>query len=275
MLIPLISKLSVAKKALGITLRDITGAYDVSTNPGGYGTPNITSPPEAVGFTFRQWDATTAYLNFVTSDSADITELISSTGHEFLATDLGLTKYLEGVNQIKYYPFDPVVASSTFSVVAGSKTITLVTPTLGLFDPTTLDAAYVAVVLINSGGSFASKVLLLGDRTDWTTTTFTVDTAWAGATGTDYTLRLATEADLKILVKEGTEACIAGKIGKLAKMDCCDRKVIDKLTDLTMWMFSAVVKLQCEDYQGANDLVLAAYKECTYCISQDCLTCSS
>lgn len=277
MLIPLISKLAVAKKALSVTLRDITGAYNVTTNPGGYGTPNIASPPGVIGLTFRQWDSTTPYINFVTSDSTDITELLASTGHEFLAEDLGLTKFEDGVNHIKYYPFEPAIASTTFSVVAGSKTITKVTPSGGVFDPTALGDEYIAAILIDSGGggAIASKVLLLGDRDDWTTTTLTVDTAWAGITGTGYTIQFATEADLKILIKESTEACIAGKVGKISKMDCCDRKVIDKLTDLTMWMFSAAVKLQCEEYQAANDLVLAAYKECTYCISPDCLTCSS
>ncbi len=274
MLVPLISKLAVAKKALSVTLRDITGAYNVSTNPGGYGTPNIASPPGTVGFTFRQWDATTPYINYVTSDSASIVELLSSDGHELLASIIGLTKFQEGVNHIKYYPFDPVVASSEFSVVNGSKTITLVTPTLGMFDPTALDAAYIAVILIDDGGALASGILLLGNRDDWTSTTFTVDTAWGGNTGDGYTIKLATEADLKILIKESTEACIAGKIGKIAEMECCENKVVEKLTDLTMWMFAATVKLQCEDYSGANDLVLKAYNECTYCISPDCLTCN-
>lgn len=275
MLIPLISKLAIAKRATSMTLQDITGAYNISTNPGGYGTPNIASPPVAVGLTWRQWDATAIYRNFIMSDVADIAELVSSTGHEFLATDLGITKFEEGVNHIKYYPLE-AVATNTFSVVAGSKTITVVTPTLGLFNPTTLDTAYLAAVLIDNGGSVASGIMLLDtDRTAWTTTTFGVDTAWAGATGTGYTLMIGTEADLKVLVKESTEACIAGKVGKISAMDCCDRKVIDKLTDLTMWMFAAVVEMQCAQYQSANDLVLAAYKECTYCISPDCLTCSS
>lgn len=275
MLIPLISKLAVAKKALSVTLRDITGVYNVTTNPGGYGSPNAVSPPGIIGLTFRQWDATVPYSNFVTSDSSDIAELISGTGHEFLATDLGLTLFQEGVNHIKYYPFEPVIASTTFSVVLGSKVITKVTPSAGAFDPTALGDEYIAAILINSGGAIVSKVLLLGDRDDWTSTTLTVDTTWAGTTGTGYTIRFATEADLKILIKESTENCLAGKIGKVAKMECCEDKVVDKLTDLTMWMFAAEVKLQCLDYQGANDLVLAAYKECTYCISPDCLTCSS
>jgi len=274
MLIPLISKLSIAKKASSMTLRDITGTYNVSTNPGGYGTPNLASPPVSIGLTWRQWDATVLYRNFVTSDAPTITELLSSTGHEFLATTLGIAKFEEGVNHIKYYPLE-AVADSEFSVVAGSKTITLVTPTLGMFNPTTLDSAYKAAVLVNSGGAVVTGIMLLGDSVDWTTTTFTVDTAWAGTTGTDYTLMIGTEADLKVLVKEGTEGCISGKVGKLAKMECCDRKVIDRLTDLTMWMFSAEIEMQCAQYQAANDLVLAAYKECTYCISPDCLTCSN
>jgi len=267
MLIPIITKLSVGAGAVSVTLADTTGAYNASTNPGGYGTPNPSTPPAKVGFTFRNWDDAAPYANLVTADSTFISELMSGAGHKILNTDLGITAFREGVQQIKYYSFEPF--SGTYALVNGGSTIT----TTG-FDPTTLNSNYIAALVLDGSGVIASKVLLLGDRTTWTSSTFTVTAPWTGSSVSGYGIMFATEADLKILIRDATQKCIGGKVGKLADMECCDRKIIDKLTDITMWFIAADIKMQCGDFDGAHSMILKAYTECNYCISGDCKTCN-
>lgn len=279
MLVPVLAKVAIGSLGESITLRDATGAYNVSTNAGGYGSPNMASPPAKIGLTWREWSAAAIYANFVSADSSLITELLSSLGYKFLASDIGITVFAEGIQHIKYYPFIQASGTDTYRYDSITRTFTRTT---GSYD---LRATYLnnpagpflaCLVLYASSDAPASQVLQLGNPDDWTENTFTIAEDWVNSTGSqDLHMMWATEADLKILIVENTKACIAGKVGKLASMNCCDRIVIDKLTDISMWVFAADVKVQCLDYEGANSLIQAAYKECTYCISEDCTTCNS
>lgn len=268
MLVPVIKKIAIEKGAASITLADTTGVYDVNTNPGGYGTPNMPSPPHAVGITWRFWGETLPYSNWVTDDGSTINELVSVNGHKFLPANLGLTitVFNDGVHHIKYYPF--LLFTGSYAFVQGSSTVSVIG-----FNPTTLDSKYVAALVLDGSGVVKSNVVLLKSRDQWTSTTFIIDAKWPAASVTGYQIMFATEADLKLLITSATDKCLSAKVGKVSEMKSCDTRVVDKLVNLTMWKISADVKMQCTDYTGAHELITKAYKECVYCISNDCTSC--
>lgn len=267
MLIPVLTKLTIAKGATSITLKDATGAYNVSTNPGGYGSPNMDSPPVAIGFTFREWSATIPYASLVTDDSGTIAALVSPTGYELAATVISATLFNDGIQQIKYYPFKAF--TGTYALVSGSKVITATG-----YNPTTLGDEYVAALVLSGADVIKSKVLLLTDRDTWTSTTFSVDTAWGDSNVSGYHIMFATEADLKLLITDGLIACLSTKIATLPTKKRCDHKLIDEIIDLTMWRIAAEGKFECEDFDGANQLITKAYELCSWCNrNTGCVTC--
>lgn len=266
MLTPIIKATGITRDALSLTLSDQTGAYNVTTNPGGYGIPNTLTPPAAVGFKFRNWNQTENYLNTVINTPSIITELLT-TGRKFDTTLLGLAPFRSGVHLIKYYVFDNV--STIVSLTQGAKVIV---STSGAA-PNTFNAAYKAVVILNAAGTIVSNVLMLDPTVTSTATTFAITTPWNLASATGYSIKLATEGDLKIILTQLADKCITQAIGKLSTDKSCTQEDVDTLSRLLMWKFSAQVKFDCKDYDGADAMISAAYDECTACLTNTCKTC--
>lgn len=267
MLIPIIKVTGITRDAVSIVLADQTGLYNATTNLGGYGTPNGPIPPTAVGFRFRNWSESTVYYNAVSTDNTLITELLSSTGRKFDSKILGIVPYKAGVHHINYYPFETV--NTVVNLTQGSKVITWVSGAV----PTSFNAAYKAVVLLTAGGVVASKVLLLDKAIAPTATTFAVTEAWTLPNAVNYTMKLATEADLKVIFPQLADKCINESIGNLADQKQCDAAEIDRLTRLLLWKFSAQIKFNCKDYTGADNMLSASYDECNACPGNNCKTC--
>jgi hypothetical protein len=72
----------------------------------------------------------------------------------------------------------------------------------------------------------------------------------------------ALEGDLKVLVDQGAEKCIASQIGKLAAQDCDCTDCEEELNKLLRWRFAAPVQFDCKDYDGAHNLVVAINQIC-------------
>lgn len=266
MLIPIIRATGITRDALSIVLADQTGSYNLTTNLGGYGAPNAAIPPAAVGFRFRNWNQTTDYYNAVSNDTTLITELLAS-GHKFDSTILGLSPYRAGVHQIKYYPFETV--NTLVNLTQGSKIVTWVSG----IAPNTFNAAYKAVIFLDATTAIVSKVVMLDTTIATTATTFAVTDAWTLPSAVNYSIKLATEADLKVIFPQLADKCINVQIGNLSQQKQCDTGIIDTLTRLLLWKFSAQVKFDCKDYTGADNLLSAAYDECNICPGNDCKTC--
>ncbi len=267
MLIPVLSAVSYTKSSKVVYLRDITGAYNVTTNPGGYGAPNATSPPAKVGFKFRFWDDTADTLNFVTANTDFITELLSVSGRKFDAEVLGNGIFKTGIHHVKYYPFE-----ASDSIITLTQNSDVATVTAGT-DPSDYDSAYKAALLMDGSGNIVSNVILISDKTS---TTFKMDSTWTEDTETGYTMMLGTEADLKIYFDQLAVKCITERIGGLPTNKDCDHEYVNHLVELTAWQMAAKVKFSCKDYGGAHDLITAVEKECTNCYTPyNCQSCSS
>lgn len=271
MLIPVLSLIARAKDATTITLKDSTGAYNVSTNPGGYGSPNRTSPPSKVGLKWRLWPDTAEYANIVIEDSGVIGNLVGS-GAVLTAAGLALTDsvFPSGVHQIKYYVFDTFVGT-VVNLIQDSKLVTLTSGG----SPLSYNAAYKAVILLNGSDVLKSKIFMLDTSATWTSTTFYMTEAWPDASITGYHIQLATEADLKVLFTELAQACIVSTIGAYARRRReCDPEAVNTLMEMVAWKQAAEVKFDALDYDGAHDLLSYIDGTCRECNALICQTCS-
>lgn len=270
MLKPVLKSLGVSKDAKLITLQDATGTYNVSTNTGGYGAPNAVVP-SIVGMRWRYWADDLPFADVVISDPTIVTALTGA-GTPFGYTTLGLPDgaFPSGVYQVKYYPFE--TSTCVVTLQKGSRLITVTAGTA----PNTFAPEYVAVLITDGTGVIKSDVLMIDRTKAMNSSEFYVDGTWQGNDVGGYKLLLATEADLKVLVTQLAESCIAGKIGALSAARYCRDEELDRLTEFTMWKFSADVKFQCKDYSGAHNLIVAAEKECRGCETDcGCKTCST
>lgn len=268
MITPVLNPISISKDAKTITLADATGAYDVSLNPGGYGTPNFTGPPTRVGFTVRFWTDTVPFANKVIEDGSFITALLSDDGAPVTYITLGLpTGYFSsGIQHFKYYPFETI--NTVLSLTKNSKLATVLSGTA----PDTFNAAYKAICLVDGGDNLHSNVILIDRTQAITSTTFYMDTAWTGD-DTTMNMMISTEGDRKVLFTQMGEACIVSKIGYSAEKVRCDDKEIVKMMELVRWKLAAEIKYQKRDYDSAHKLMVAMEKECMACVVVQCSTC--
>lgn len=271
MLIPVLTSLSNARDAVSTLLKDATGAYNVSTNPGGYGAPNITSPPDVIGFTFRKWSGTAPYGNVAyNDDDGIISALVGTGGYQIEAEAVAALNsvFSSGVHQIKYYVGNST-DSGTATMTLGSKLVTVAGA-----DPTAFDTAYKAVILLDGSGVPQSNVLLLDRTVSWTSTTFYLTEAWSAATIAGLHIRLCTEADLKILFVELANQCTADAIGSYSRRRRdCDPETVNQLMEMVAWIKAAQVKFECLDYDGANDLLEMLDATCAQCNALICQSC--
>ena len=256
MVVPSLTWLSNAKNATTISVQDTTGLYNATTNPGGYGSPNA-GIPTMVGFRIRTWDCRDPYGYLLISDNTLINNLIN-TGLALSMSNFGLTKghFSSGVHHVKYYPLEMI--NVTVSLTNGSKEVQVSSGTL----PNTWDVNYIGIVF----GTSPAKVFNIDRTQPITSTTFYLTEPWSGSTGIETAVRIAPEADLKILVSEPANACLVSRIGQLAMNNCsCDATESDKLTRLTMWMFASKINFDCKDFKGAHNLLVSVELECHAC----------
>lgn len=258
MIIPVLTSVTNAKDGSSLTIKDSTGAYNVSTNPGGYGTPNA-DEPTVVGFRVRYWADTDIYGSLVTDDTTILAALLGA-GFALTIEQLGESEadFSSGVHHIKYYPLEEVD-----TIVTLTKDSKLVTVTAGTA-PSTWDSDYVGIVF-NDGATLGTKVFLIDRNEAITSTTFYLTEAWTDDTITGQAVMLAPEADLKILAVEEAQSCLVGRIGKLGKSCTCNEDEVDLLMWLTMQIFAAQINFDCADYTNAHNKIVNVHLQADNC----------
>ncbi len=267
MLEPKLTTVYINKSATQVTLKDSTGLYDATTTPGGYGIPNPTSPPVAVGFRFVNYTESVPYLNFVTRESTLIQELLSGYGHTFNTQSLGISPFKSGIHQVKYNVFENTDYEITLT--KDSKTITITSGG----SPTSWSAGYKAVVLLDDTGNIISKVLAIESVSY---DSFTIDTEWVEDTVSGYSFLIGTEGYLKILFTQLSERCVSKKIGEMATGNIsCDPSVMSTLVSWSLYILSAKTEFNCGSFQKAQDLIMAVEQECNDCKFEKCEPCAN
>lgn len=258
MIVPVLSWLSNAKDASYMKVRDITGAYDNPDNLGGYGAPNE-AEPTVVGFRGRYWPDTAIYGTWVTDDAGILAALFGSDGYGLTPSLFGSSAdaFAAGVHHLKYYPFEDT--DTIVTLTQGSKLVTVTAGTA----PNAWNAGYLGIVFgVIDGSNIVHRI----DRTETVgATTFYLEEEWAGATVTLQAVKIAPEADLKVLVLEAANECVVERIGALAESCACNVDEENTLMHAVMQLRAAQANFNADDFRGAHNKTLGVYTSCTDC----------
>lgn len=248
---PLAPKISVTsvdtKTGTTVTVQDTTGTYNVSTNPGGYGTPNYdTTDLDWALLWFRNYNETTYHTLKLTS----LTSILGS-GQSVAGFVNGI--FGDGVWEVKYYPIvaHPVTPNvdTTITWTVGSKTFNLTSANTRL--------AGVAAILIKDISQ--EKLYFLDPNSPPTSSTATV-TEQLPSTGTGL-VALAYEADTRFMMTKAADDCLATFTG-LAISDClCDNELLVEAILRRGKRDGATTHFNTGNYQAAHNIItqLAAY----------------
>lgn len=251
----------ISKTATSVTLQDTTGAYNVSTNPGGYGTPNPASPASTTKayILWRYW-TDTSYGTPFTLSAGNITSL-QGAGLAITPLMQGLSTdsdavFSDGIHQIKYIPAQALAGTGTFT--ASSKIVVL----SGSSGVAALQAlgGIVWVLVVIAGTTYAYELDTTGTNDN---TQLTLKTAVTVSSGAGATVIVGGEDDIKILINKAAEACIVSSTGALADIPGSCLEVEATLNKMIRWQFAANIQYECEDYDGAHNLVVSINKYCT------------
>lgn len=250
---------SLNKESTLITLTDGTGAYDATTNPGGYGTPNppYTSiqkivfrcyNPKEDTYTDVTLDGTTTptaqdFANPSGGNSYDLSALSFDVG------DVGDT-LSDGVRFIEYFVFysptgTNVGGSGTTATVSyGSRNVTSIN------HGTALDSTdYIAI------GSIGTAVIYPVDDTP-SSSTVTLGTPYTGTSGAGVSYWVVYHNVLAIACYNGVLACAHSKFGALPDVECaCEEKVLQKDFKLFIYLQSIVSNMQVGKYSRAQKAI--------------------
>lgn len=257
---PKIEFVELSRNASSVKIKDTTGSYNGSTNPGGYSTPNPDSPAvTAKAYVIWKYWTDTAYSKPRVLSTGEITS-IQGAGLSLTPIDMGLSTdstqvFSDGEHQIKYIPAQSLPGTGTFTT--GSKVVALA----GASGVATLlnNLALVWVLVVVSGVTYLYEVDIAGTNND---TQITLKTASA-ISSAGATVIVGGSADLKVLVNKAAESCIVSSTGELADIPGSCLEVEATLNKLIRWQIAAVVQHQCQDYDGAHNLVVSINKYCT------------
>lgn len=248
-LAPKISIINVDKiLAQTVTLQDTTGAYNASTNPDGYGTPNYaTSDVNWAILYFRNY-SDEPYLIQKLSDPTGIL----GSGQNFSGLSGGGI-FKDGIWEVKYYPViaHPVTpgVDTTITWTPGSKTFSLASAN-------TLLAGTIGIIIKDISDI---KIYFLDPNVPLTSNTATVTELLPG-TGTGL-LAITYQADTRFMMPAAADDCLAKTTGKVIKDCSCFTPEMQELY-LRMGKRNGVdIHFTQGNYQAAHDLItqLAAY----------------
>jgi hypothetical protein len=238
-------------KAGQLLLKDTTGAYNVSTNPTGYGSANNFEVPTIALMRYKAW-TDTAWIDTLLSTGQE-TALQATDGLVVIPEDLGVVAevFPDGVDQLNYIPLNDSGITATFT--NGSKIVTLP----GGFDPADYGSPLFAFI---SAGDLGEAL-----EVDWNSTNdedqVTLKTAYSGTTAT-LELFFGPVYDLKILINKAGEACIATTLGASSVIDCGCNNTAPKVNQMIQWRFVADVLFECADYTGAHNTLVQLNQIC-------------
>ena len=248
------------KLANTLTLKDTTGDYDVSLNPGGYGVANNFINQDIVFIKYKTWTDTAWLQTYLTGPQS--TDLHASDGLTVVPSELGSSgdTFPDGVDQLQMIPLNTAGVDGTFTL--GSKIVTL-NPTT--FDPSTYGSTLVAYIA-GVDGTIHTKVYEIDQTGTNDTTQLTLKEAFDEAT-TTLPLWFGPIKDIKILVNKAAEACIASTLGGSSPLDCNCSNNSAQVNKMIQWRFTADVLFNCDDFVGAHNTLVQLNRICNSTLS--------
>lgn len=256
-LVPKIT-VSAQDKILGksITLLDTTGAYNVSTNPGGYGSPNYAT-------TDLDW----AILRFRNYANEEYTDQKLSSVTAILGSGQNVAGLTDGVFdagawEVKYYP---VIAHPVTPNVDTSITWAVGSKTFNLTNASTVLAGVTAILIKNISDT---KLYFLDPDIPVTSTQGTVTEILPSA-GTG-NIALAYEADTRFLAVSQANDCLAKDSGKYICECTCFSPEMQQLYLRMGKLTAADLHFAQGNYQAAHDLIIQAAAYCDNTLNCGC-----
>jgi hypothetical protein len=233
-----LTKYSLSDDGTTLVVKDTTGAYNGSTNPGGYGTPNP-DPATLVQLRWKMLESCEWELISGAYTVADIVAGFSiTTINTGLSTDLRLLP--DGVEQVQLLEGYPI-ATKTLTPSAGS---TLV----GLGTFTADDFVGIKYISFQTIPNEIFKILSIVGST------MTLDKIYDGAATTEL-INHWYEAELYVLIQTYGNNQINKDLTKVTA-DNLTGDALMNLTKRTMNSFAATARFDSGDYLGANTLAL-------------------
>lgn len=245
---PLAPKISVVSSPIisahTITLQDTTGAYNASTNPGGYGAPNYaTSDLDWAVMYFRNYSDADGEYNI--QKLASLANILGS-GQVF--GPLEDDKIADGTWEVKYYP---VVAHPVTPGVDTDITWTVGSKTFNLVNADTLLPGVIGIIVKNIDDT---KIYFLDPDVAVTSGTAAVTEVLPSA-GTGQ-VALVYEADLRFLQTKGADDCIATMTSKILRDCSCFSPEFQELYLMMGKREGAEIHFTVkQNYQAAHDLI--------------------
>lgn len=234
-----LSKVSLSVDGSQLVVQDTTGNYNASTNPGGYGTPNL-GPASLVQLRWKMWNDCLWRLISGTYSVADI-----QAGYTIDTINIGLSTdsrlLPDGVEQVQLLEGYPV-ATKTLTTVSGSNEVDL--NTFDIDDFTGFE-----YLSFQSIPNEIFKIINIEG------TTIILDHPYTGSNSTEL-INQWYGAELPVLVQTfGNNRINKDLTGVTA---CCmEGKTLNNLMSRTMDSYAAVARFEAQDYLGANTLATA------------------
>lgn len=248
-----------------ITVKDNTGAYNSTTNPTGYGTPNPeVSDINSILFTISEYDSSKINkVKFVRTVDANHPEYLINPSVDDIANGIvnveltsiilgistaeeGLKDFNDGIYDINMYTLMDEVAS-----IDGDKGTKIITGTnLNLvYDEVDYIIANDIVYKIDKSIPIESTSLTLITNLEDDITAFNP----------------AYHSNVKALNDAASDCCGTKEAGRLAEEDCgcgCNDSKFDSLFKMWMYKIAAQIDFNCGNYSKANDLLKGAQRVC-------------
>jgi hypothetical protein len=246
---PTLTQVSIADDASVITVKDGTGTYDVSANPGGYGTPNpaqnIITAVVLAAIYYSNVDAPFYYV------PADFSALFAS--------GLGLTPgnfsgiasggvFADGVYTFKYYVGFTPGASMSFTAGATQ------------FNVTGADTLFATAVAFSIPSNDPAKLYFINRMMPLSTVGGYVTSPLPDIT-TPVTINIFYEGDLKTLNYKNGNNCLISDLGAWSETGCNSETFRD-VWKRYEWKVAVEAKFSKKLYQDAHNL---AVKLGSYC----------
>lgn len=247
-LAPKISVIYVDKiTAQTIQVQDTTGAYNASTNPGGYGTPNYaTSDLDWALLYFRNYSDT----DYNVQKLASLTDILGA-GQVF--GPLEDDRIVDGVWEVKYYP---VVGHPITPDVNTSVTWTVGSKTFNLASANTVLAGVIGIILKDIDDT---KIYFLDPDVPATSSTATV-TETLPSTGTGL-LAITYEGDTRFMMPASADDCLAKETGRILRECSCFSPEMQELYLRMGKRQGADIHFAQGNFQATHEIItqLAAY----------------
>jgi hypothetical protein len=238
-----LSKVSLSSDGTILTVQDSTGDYNVSTNPGGYGTPNPARPSNVLLRWKMYRDCNWQLISGTYTQSDVESGLAITTVMAGLSSAPGI--FPDGVNEIQYLA--GYALSGSVNTIYGEDTVEI----NGLDITTLLPGMYLS---FDSDPNTLYKVLSVGGGI------ITLDTPYGGQNNTE-TCSEWYSTILDVLLQVLGQNRIDDRLARIPASQIWDEQ-LNQLCLMTMDELAASAKMDAGDIAGANDLAIAVYNQC-------------